>query len=215
MGKILLAGFLMFVIGLFYLSGYGNVIRVAVVTGKASASSFLAGIKHFFVRVLLCVLLIVAIVIVGSVLLGLISIPFTILVVMSGNSSPMVFMIIVMVVTFLIVLIPTPFVILWLPALFLEDTKVIQSLKLGAKVGKKNYWRLMFATALLCFPQFIYMILNYDIASTGTILSPGYFIILVVMAILSMIYYVYLFVLFHEDRLKLTSPDQQTLDSDH
>lgn len=215
MGKILLAAFLMFIIGLFYISGYGNMLRVAVTTGKTSITSFLTGVKRFFVRVLLCALLIFAMVIIASVLLGVISIPFTIFAVLNGNSSTMIFVMIIMAVSLLLVLIPTPFVLLWIPAVFLEDTKVIQGLKLGAKAGAKNYWRLILATSLLCIPEVIYMILNYDIATTGTIFSLGYYIMLAVMAVLSMIYYVYLFMLYHEYRLKIIFTNQQQVEGDH
>jgi len=211
MGKILLAAFLMFVIGLFFVSGFGNMIRAAVISGKTQVSSFLTGIKLFFVRILLSVLLIFAIVLAASVLLGVISIPFTMIAVMNGVSSPITFVMIIMAITLLLILIPTPFVMLWLPAMFLENTKVFQGLKLGAKAGAKNYWRLILATTLLFIPEIIYMIFNYDIAATGRIFTLGYFILIAVMGILSLIFYVYIFELYHEYRLKMMPLDPQPI----
>jgi hypothetical protein len=209
MRNILIAVLLIFILSLFYISGYCNMLREAIFTGKTRASSFLTGIKMYFGRVFLFVLLTAAIVIVFSVLVGLLSIPFTIMAATSGTFSIYTMTMVIMLVTLVLVLIPTPFIVLWLPALFLEDTGVIRSLKLGAKAGVKNYWRLILTTLLLVLPQAVYSILNYNVMMKGTIFSAGYLVLLGVMAVIGLIYNTYLFMMYHEYRVSLITIQQQ------
>lgn len=209
MRNILIAVLLIFILSLFCISGYCNMLREAIFTGKTRASSFLTGIKKYFGRVFLFVLLTAAIVIVFSVLVGLLSIPFTIMAATSGTFSIYTMTIVIMLVTLVLVLILTPFIVLWLPALILEDTGVIRSLKLGAKAGVKNYWRLILTTLLLVLPQALYAILNYNVMMKGTIFSAGYLVLLGVMAVFGLIYNTYLFTMYHEYRVSLITIQQQ------
>jgi hypothetical protein len=209
MRNILIAVFILFILSLFYISGFYNMLREAIFTGKTKASSFLSGIKIYFGRVFLSVLLTIVIVVVFSILLGILSIPFTIMAATTGNVSIYAMTMVIMLVTLVLVLVPAPFIVLWLPALFLEDTGVIRSLKLGVKAGAKNYGRLILATLVLVLPQAIYSILNYNVMMKGTIFSTGYFILLGVMAVLGLIYNNYLFVIYHEYRVRLITIQQQ------
>ncbi|MDF2905930.1 MAG: hypothetical protein K0R34_1251 [Herbinix sp.] len=209
MRNILIALLLVFIISLFYISGFYNMIREAVFSGKTRLYSFLDGIKKYLGRVILSVLLTAAIVIVGSILLGLLSIPFTIMAVSNGTGSLLVITLVIMLFTLLLVIIPTPFIVLWLPALFLEDTGVIRSLKLGAKAGARNYWRLLLASFILVLPQAIYSILNYNVMMRGSLFTAGYYGLLGIMAILSLVYNVYAFIIYHEYRNGLITIQQQ------
>ena len=207
--NMLIALLLIFITGLFYISGFCNMIREAIFTGKTKASSFVSGIKMYFGRVFLFVLLTIVIVIAFSVLVGMISIPFTIMAATSGTVSIYAMTMVIMLITLILVLIPTPFIVLWLPALFLEDTGVIRGLKLGAKAGVKNYGRLILATLLLILPQAVYSLLNYNLIMMGTFYSTGYFILLGVMAVLGLIYNIYFFMIYHEYRVRLITIQQQ------
>lgn len=209
MRNILIAVLLIFILSLFYISGYCNMLREAIFTGKTKASSFLTGIKIYFGRVFLFILLTIVVVILFSILVGMLSIPFTIMAVTSGTVSIFTTTMAIMLVTLILVLIPTPFIALWLPALFLEDTGVIRSLKLGAKAGVKNYWRLLLTTLLFVLPQTVYTILNYNLITKGTIFSTGYFILLGIMAVFGLIYSTYLFMMYHEYRVGLITIQQQ------
>ncbi len=209
MRNMLIALLLMFIFSLFFISGYSNMIREAVFSGKTKLLFFLNGIKHFFGRVLLSVLLMAAILMVGSVLLGLLSIPLTILVTANGFGSLYAMTLIIMLVTLILVMIPMPFLVLWLPALFLEDTGVIRSLRLGAKAGTKNYWKLFLVTLLIILPPAVYSILNYNVIMKGSLYSVEYCIMLGAMVILSLIYNIYTFVLYHEYRIGLITIQRQ------
>ncbi len=207
MRNILIALLLIFVLSLFYIPGYSNMIKEAIFTGKTKASSFLSGIKMFFGRVFLFVLLTIVFAVALSVLLGILSIPFTIMAATNGSMYAMT--LIIMLVTLMLVLIPAPFIVLWLPALFLENTGVIRALKLGAKAGAKNYWRILFSTLLLILPQAVYSILSFNLIMKGTFYSTGYFVLLGVMSILALIYNIYLFMIYHEYRVRLITIQQQ------
>lgn len=209
MRNLLIAILLIFIISLFFISGFNNMVREAVFTGKTKIYSFIDGIKNYFGRVILSVLLMVAIVVVASILLGILSIPFTIMAASNGIGSIYTVTLVIMLVTLLLFLVPAPFLILWFPALFLEDTGLIRSLKMGAKAGAKNYWRLLLVTLLLVSPQMIYTLLNYNVMMTGTIYNLGYFIMLGIMAVLSLIYNIYTFVVYHEYRIGLITIQQQ------
>ena len=207
--NMLIVLLLIFITSLFYISGFCNMIREAIFTGKTRASSFISGIKIYFGRVCLFVLLTIVIVIFYSVLVGMLSIPFTIMAATKGTISIYAMILVIMLATLILVLIPSPFIVLWLPALFLEDTGVILSLKLGAKAGVKNYGRLITSTFLLILPQTVYTILSYKLIMKGTFYSTGYYILLGVMAVFGLIYNVYLFVVYHEYRVRLITIQQQ------
>lgn len=203
MRNMMIALLLMFGISLFFISGFCNMIREAVFSGKTKLSSFIDGIKNYIGRVCLCVLLTAALILIGSVLVGILSIPITIIVTMNGNGTVIFVTMIIMLVTLALVVIPSPFLVLWMPALFLENAGVIQSLRLGAKAGAKNYWRLLVVTVLLILPQAAYSIFNYNVIMSGSIYSFGYFILLGVMTVVSFLYNIYIYVLYHEYRLGL------------
>ena len=205
MRNMLILALLMFIFSLLFISGYNSIVREAVLSGKTKLIFFLDGIKNYFGRVLLSALLTTAIIIVGSVLLGIVSVPFTIMAASKGIGSVYLVSMVIMLVTMFLILIPSPFLVLWFPALFLEDTAVIRSLKLGAKAGYKNYWKLLLATLLLILPQVIYSVLNYNVMLRGSLFSVGYYILLAVMAVLSLLYNIYLFILYHEYSTELVS----------
>ncbi len=205
MRNLLIALLLIFILSLLFLSGYCNMIKEAVLNGKTKLSHFVVGIKNYFPRVLLCMLLMLAIIILGAVLFGILSVAFTILASTTVSLSLFTLTLIIMLVTLLLVLIPSPFLVLWLPALFLENTGVIRSLSLGARAGAKSYWRLLLATLILILPQAVYSILNYNVITEGTIFSIGYFIMLGIMAVISLIYNTYIFMLYHEYSSRLVT----------
>lgn len=207
MGKLLLAIFLLFLLSLIFLSGFGNLVREAVFSGRTSSAAFRTGIKSYFVRILLMMLLIIAFAFGGSLLIGIITIPITILSVMGGASSAYSTTLIIMGITMLLLLIPMPFIILWLPAIFLEDTGVIQSLKGGAKAGRKNYWKLALSLILLYLPGVVYTVLNYEAVSKGRLMTMGYMLLLLVSSVMSLIYIAYIFMVYHYYKIGIITTD--------
>lgn len=213
MRNMLIALLLTFVLGLFFVSGYGGMLREAIFSGKTKYRFFVNGIKNYFGRVLLSVLLTAAILLLGSVLIGLLSIPFTLMGAVNGTGSIYLISLAIMLITLLLVLIPSPFFVLWIPALFLEDTGVIRSMKLGMKAGAKNYGKLLLATFLLILPQSVYSVLNFTVIQSGSLFTLEYFILVGVMAVFSMFYNIYVFIVYHEYRIGfITIQRQQSTD---
>lgn len=215
LGKMLLASLLIFIISLFFTSGIGNAVREATFSGRTSFSAFFSGIKLYFVRVLLAMLLITAMVFAVSILLGILTIPITMMATMNGSVSPVAIMLIISIVSVILVLIPLPFLLLWIPAMFLENTGVIASLKLGARAGAKNYFRLFLGMFLLFIPEIIYFAINYNEAASGQIFTVWYFLLMIVMTILSLIFYVYLFGVYHNYRISWIEAQHLEASSNH
>ncbi len=215
LGKLFLASLLIFIISLFFTSGIGNAVREATFSGRTSFSAFFPGIKIYFVRVLLAMLLITAMVFAASMLLGILTIPITMMTVMNGTTSPVALMLIISIVSVLLILIPMPFLLLWIPAMFLENTGVIHSLNLGAKAGTKNYIRLFVGILLLFIPEIIYFAFYYDEAASGHIFTVGYFLLMAVMMILSLVFYVYLFEVYHEYRISQMDATRMEVTANH
>ena len=207
LGKLFLAVILIFLSGLFFLSGFGNMLREAVFSGRTSGAAFLAGIRLYFVRILLMMLLMTGFAFGASLLIGIITVPITVMTIMSGTSSVYFTTMIIMGITLLLLLIPLPFLILWIPAIFLEDTGVIQGLKAGARAGSKNYWRLALSVLLLYLPMVIYTGFNYDAMSGGRLLTVGYIVLLFVSSVMSLIFTSYIFMVYHYYKINIITAE--------
>lgn len=197
MVKILLASVFMFFLGILFFAGYGNMITEAVLQERTSAASFIPGIKKYFVRVLLASLLMVAFSIGASIVLSMILIPITILAVMNGSAMGLMISFLSMIVIMLVI----PFVILWLPSIFIDDVGVIQGMKNGARVGTRSYGKLLLLLFAIYVPIFIYMLFNYDAMTQGVIMTPGYYAICVLVAIMGVFILPMLFMIYESKAL--------------
>ncbi len=204
--KMLIAAGLMFLISLFFTAGYGFMITEAVTTGETSAASFLQGIKKFFVRILLLMLLLIAIVIGISIIIGIISIPLAFAMVMVGD--PFIMSVIIYIVTIALVFFSVPFFILWIPAVFIDDTRIMKGLTNGLKAGVKNYWKLLLLLFFMYVPIVIYMLFNINTMYSGQIFSAGYFLLLSIEALISIIYLPIVFNIYHNYRQSLIANHQ-------
>lgn len=199
MTKLLIALLLMGVLGILFLSGFGNMNSEAVLKGKTSANSFLPGLKKFFVRVLLSSLLLAAFSIGLTIVLSIIAIPFTIFAVLSGN---MMNSIIIVIFTSAVVIFSVPFVILWFPSIFIDDTGVIQGLKNGAKAGVKNYWKLLLIILLMYLPVIVNTAINYSSMANGVIFTPGYIVMCIIVSIITIIAIPAIFLIYEDYQQK-------------
>lgn len=200
-----LTSLVMGILGLIYFTGYSNMIAQAVTAGKTSIGSFFPGIKHFFGRLLLATLLMFSMFVGFSIILSIAIIPVTMMLTFSNQGDPVVaatnLTLIITPFISLCVIAVIPFIILWLPALFIDDTGVIDSMKRGMKAGVKNYGILMLWTAIVYLPAFIYTMMNMGAAQAGIIMAPGYIAMLLVSTILSLFYFIMIFILYKEKRI--------------
>lgn len=206
MAKMLIAIGLLSVLSLLFMSGYGYMVAEATVTGKTSSSSFGRGIKLFFVRTLLAMLLTFAIYMGFSILISMIIVPFAMITTISGNLWGIV---IIMILMMFIIIAAMPFLILWYPAIYVDNLGVIQALKMGLKAGVKHYWRLLLMLMIMFLPAVINAIINYKEMMEGNVFSPGYILILLISAIISVFVIPYVFVVFHEGRGNQPYSDQR------
>ena len=104
--KILLASVIMFFVSILFFSGYGNMVTEALRQEKTSISSFLPGIKKYFVRVLLASLLMVALAIGVSIVISMILIPLTLIAAFSGVIMGLMVSLIMVILTILAIMHP-------------------------------------------------------------------------------------------------------------
>jgi len=199
MMKMLLASFIMFLLGLLFLAGYGNMISEAVIQGETSIASFLPGLQKFFVRILLAMLLLAAFAIGFSIVLSLIIILFTVFLAINGSTSIYIASIISTSISLILVVFSSPFIMLWYPSIFIDNLGVIQGLKSGAKVGVKNYWKLILVMVILGIPIAANTFLNFNSMADGVIFTPSYIIILIIVSIISIVILPATFILYKEN----------------
>lgn len=200
MVKMLTACILLAAIGVVFMSGYGGMLAEAVVTGKTSSSSFLPGIRKFFTRTLLSFLLLFGFSIGVSILVSIVTVPITIIETLKGRENVESLSLIISLFSSTLMIFCLPFVALWFPALYLDNTGVTQSLKNGAKAGVKNYWKLVLILLLIYLPIGINLVINFDSMAKGRIFTPGYILICLLEVIISIFILVILFLIYKGNR---------------
>jgi len=188
-----------------FISGFGLMIKEAVITGKTSINSFLPGFKKYFVRILLMSLLLFAFAIGFSIVISIITIPIMIVQIANSGFENLQNLqniknmsLSITLVTTSLTIIAIPFMILWLPSIFIDDVKIIQGLKNGVKAGVKNYWRLLVYMIILYLPIIIYQIFSFDTLMKGVIFTPSYIAILILEACLSMVILPIFYMIYNE-----------------
>jgi hypothetical protein len=211
MMKMLIASLIMFLLGLFFMAGYGNLISEAVTHGETSITSFLPGLRKFFVRVLLAMLLLAAFAIGLSIVLSLIIIPITVFLAINGSTSIYMVSIISTLISLILVVFSSPFIILWYPAIFIDNLGIIQGLKSGARVGVKSYWKLIVAMLIICIPIIANVFLNFNSMAEGVIFTPSYIITLILVSIISIVILPATFILYKESNSIVNNVDREQL----
>lgn len=207
-GKMLLVSLLMGVLGLVFFAGYGKMMADAVVGGKTFIAAFTEGIKKFFVRVLLAALLLLAFYLGFAIVMGIVMIPVSIMLTMGSAGDPTAAAAVIGVGSSLIVMVigifVVPFVLLWYPAIFMDDVGVMEGLRRGAKAGVKSYWRLVTALFVLYIPSILYTIANFSnmaAFSRGNIFTPGYIAMCLISSIIGLVFIPFIFVAYDEKKL--------------
>ena len=201
--KMLTAAGLISVLGIVFFSGFGYMISEAVRTGKTSKNSLLQGIKKFILRTLVAALLLFTMTMGVSIIMSIITIPITMWQVFTGGYSSVQYLsILITAITAVITIFLIPFILLWFPSIFMDDTKVIQALKSGAKAGVKNYWKLVLTLLVIYLPTGLIMGFNYGSIVNGSIFTPCFLVMYLIDAIISIFIIVLLFVIYEEYRVK-------------
>ncbi|MCX7709243.1 MAG: hypothetical protein N2484_05275 [Clostridia bacterium] len=210
LGKILLGALIMGVIGIVFFAGYGKMAADAVTLGETSTAAFGEGVKKFFVRVLLAALLLFAFYLGFSIVIGIIMIPFSIMFAMNDPANAVAAGAMIGLVTsgimMLIIVFVAPFIMLWFPAIFVDDIGVMEGLKRGAKAAVKGYWFLVLSTFIMYLPSVLYMVFNYSSmmnAQTMTkanMFTPAYLAMCLISAVLGIVFMQLLIVVYNEKK---------------
>lgn len=73
-------------------------------------------------------------------------------------------------------------------------------MKNGARVGTKNYGKLLLLLFVMYVPALIYVLVDYDTIMQGIIMTPGYCVIYITTAVLSALLLPMLFVLYENSK---------------
>lgn len=202
LGRIILFLFLISAMMLIYLPGFFNMLAETVTTGTTTFRDFWQGVRRFFVRVLLAGLLFIAMLIGYSIILGMITIPITIIsvIIMGGanSASTLMLSLVIGVVTNLITALFMPLIMLWLPAMFIDDSGVIDSLRKGTKAGIKNYLPLVITSLVLSIPSILAGIIGKTTQPFEINYSTAYWVSNGISFILGIIVSMYIFKLYFE-----------------
>jgi hypothetical protein len=200
--KLLIFALVMAVTGLLFFAGYGNMLSRAAAGEKASAASFVEGLKKYILKLLLAGLLLTAIVVVYSMALSVLLVPVIFILSMGSGGDTAAISSTIGTVSSLFTGLPTvflmPFIILWFPAIFSDSLKTVESLKRGAKTGTKCYGTLLLWTVVTYLPTLVYLLFNMSQVQNGTLYTPGYIIVTVISVVLSFLYLCATFILYRE-----------------
>ncbi len=196
--KLYLFIFILGILSLLYISGYGNMLAAAVNDGKASFKIFTFGIRKYFGKIILSALLFAAISIGFAIVISICTLPFTFAGIAANNFDPekiSAMQIIIQIIVLTISVFLYPFVELWLPATFIERKEgVISCFKKGIRAGRQKYLLLVAVSAIIFLPYTVLYIVSgnrYSILESPLyIVSLAYqtIIIPVVLAVLFTIY---------------------------
>lgn len=201
--KLMVASFLMFSLGILFISGFGNMIAEAIQYGKTSAASFIPGLKKYFVRIMLSGLLMTAISFAFLMILSFIMIFIgAFITIANGATNTYSTGIILAFIIMFLDMASLPFIILWIPSIFIDDSGVIQSLKNGLNAGIKNYKKLIEAIFILYIPVFANVLMNQNSMTNGSIFSLSYFVWMVIEAIIAIIIVPIIYMIYKEYRQK-------------
>lgn len=192
------------ILGLCFMSGYGNMVEAAMNEGKASLKIFFYGIRKFFGKVLLSALLLAGIIVGFSVVISLITTPLIIVGTLNRTftstnifESQKVIQISTMVVTILLY----PLLLMWFPAIFADRKDgVITCFKNGFRASRKRYLQLLPAVALMMLPTLLIYLFSENIFEM--LETPYYLLIYPIQAIILPVVITYLFVMYQTVRSK-------------
>lgn len=189
-------------IGIVFMAGFGNMLAAAVNEGKASLKIFFFGIRKFFTKTLLSLLLFAALIFGFSIIISIISVPFTIIGAMNNTFDPEAILgklRVIQIFSYAMMIFLYPFVELWLPAIFLErNDGVTVCFRKGLKAGIKKYIKLVAVTAVMLLPTFVLFGFMENIYSI--MYSPFYISAIIYQVIIMPVILTYLFMLYNENK---------------
>lgn len=189
------------VISIIFMSGYGNLLAKIVNNDKGSYKDFFKGINKFIARMVGAFLLVFLLAMGLMIIISLISIPIGLILASQGAISEGMASIIMVLVIGGIILFIYPLFMLWFPAIFIDDKGVIESLRHGAAVGKKNYWTLILTTIIQSVPSVIFAIYDFMVNSANeaaplNLSSPEYWANIIISTVVSYVIVVFSFVIY-------------------
>lgn len=148
-----------------FLAGYGNLQSAVVNGGKASFRIFLYGIRKFTGKVILSFLLLIGVIYGISFAISLVTTPIIVAgIIRDGplQADILGMQMLLQIVMIIIMTLLYPFLILWLPAIFIdrEERRVVECFKNGLRAGKKKYFQLLPVIVAMMLPTLLLYLLS-------------------------------------------------------
>jgi hypothetical protein len=218
MGSLALYGLVMVIVSLLMQTGQAGMIKQALLNGQAGFSSFLQGIKRYFWRFVGQLLLLAAMAIAVTVVISIILVAL-----LAGSAFANLVNdpaaaeqaanigiggVIAIAVIAIGVLIGGIFIMLWQPAMVIDDVGVFEGLRRGARAVSHHFWSLIGALLLInaiiigisLGANYLYAVITGN--SIGDISVVNYMSILgtLINSYLSAVLMAYLFIIYHNFR---------------
>lgn len=193
---------LIMVVSVLFTSGYGSMIGAAVKHGKCRFKDFFLGIDCFLGRMMFYFVLFSFMAASFLLLIAVAVFPILLAGSVGGIKNVGLVSAFLTVGTGLLGSLIYPSVMLWFPAIFIEDTGVTEGLKKGFVASRKCYWNLVVTTFVSILPSVIYtiasMVMNGSaVANSSSGLTIGYIIDIAASVIVSFFIFIYIFVVYY------------------
>lgn len=208
-GILLGLTFVLLVVGLVFFAGFGKMLAEAVEFGTTSFENFLPALKKYIGKLILLALLMLAFYLVFAIIAGIFITIVVLIISATGslqhNVEAMLLVTVVSMGAMYILLLP--FVLLVLPAVFMDELGVIDTLKIGMKAGLKNYGMLVITLIAMYAPTLVYTVVNLADMKTGAKFTSEYIGFSILNAGLALFVLTIMFIIYKDWRVRNTKVD--------
>lgn len=189
------------IISVLFTSGYGSMLGAAVKDKKCGFKDFFIGLNYFLGRMILYFVLFSFMTVSFLLVIAIAVFPILMAGSIGGIKNISMVSALITVGTGVLAGFIYPSVMLWYPAIFIDDTGVTDGLKRGFTASRKCYWNLVVITLISILPSIIYTIaaavMNDNVfVNSSSGLTIGYIIDIVTSSIVSFFIFVYIFVIY-------------------
>lgn len=203
--KMLGMWIIIMIVFILFMGGYGNMLATAIKTGKCTLKDFLRGLNYFLGRMLWAFVLVFLLAMLFFLIVIVAAFPILMASSVGGirNLGLLAALLTAGAGVFAVFIYPA--IMLWYPAIFIDDTGVIEGLKRGVTASRKCYLKLAVTTFVSILPSTLYTTITSIIsgASYGRVemgVTAGYMVSIAVSVVISFFIFVYLFVIYDRKR---------------
>lgn len=158
-GKFFISSILSLLIGMVFIAGFGNALSEVITSGKCGFTDFYVGIKRYYMKSVLSVLVLYIIYVVCSTILFP---TVSHIIVDMFNPYGEIRRISYDVCIYILNILIMPFTMLFLPAIYIDHYDIIPGLITGMRLAARNYYKLVWVLSIMFIPIIIDVIFIKD-----------------------------------------------------